>query len=136
MKYEFLFLSIFFLTSCSIKKESLKTHYTMKLQKAIFISFKDINKIDFKIDPLKHTNVRIKVLAVNHKKEKTKLFLKDINNSGSLSFLAPENPELYTYLVAIIKGIDENGHTISNVGTYKIGEQDQINKAKKYILNN
>ncbi len=136
MKYEFLFLSIFVFASCSMKKEHLKHHHTLKLQNAMSISFKSINEVDFKIDSAKYTNIRVKILAVNHRKEKTQLLLETVNTSGSLEFSPPDNLQLYTYLVATVESVDENGNNISSVDTYKIGDQDEINKAKKSLLNN
>ncbi len=137
MNYAFIILFLLSLNACSFKKASSSHHpHTMKLQKSLSVAFNSIDSITFLIDPLKHEKMTVKIFAVTENKEKTLLASKDINNSGDLTFTFPNEVEHYSYAIALIEGFDFKGNKISSVATYKIGEQEQINQAKKRISNN
>ncbi len=137
MNYAFIILFLLSLNACSFKKSSSSHHpHTMKLQKSLSVAFNSIDSITFLIDPLKHEKMTVKIFVVTENKEKTLLASKDINNSGDLTFTFPNEVEHYSYAIALIEGFDFKGNKISSVATYKIGEQEQINQAKKRISNN
>lgn len=128
-------LLLLFFNACTIMDntpEQTHTH-TSKLQKRLSIGFEkiDILAFDFKAG---HSDVSIKVLAVNKSsKQKETLLSKEINSSGTIAIPLPDNINAFEYFVAIIEATDTNGNRISSVETYKIGEQDQINTARDQL---
>ncbi|MGH1468480.1 MAG: hypothetical protein ACRBBP_06335 [Bdellovibrionales bacterium] len=136
MRYISVLLTLLFLNACSSKKQAVHHSHTMKLQKELSVHFVGPDKVSFLISSSKHKDMTLKVFAVMADKEKTLLVSKDIDHSAEATFSLPDDIETYTYIVALIEGSDLNGNKISSVETYKVGEQEQINRAKKAISNN
>lgn len=125
---------------CSCEKQKNKEtmihksySHTFKLRKKIFAKFKSEKTIsvDFKSE-YKNISLQIFLKKKNNRKLLKTLLVKE---PSDINFTIDEDLKNFDYIVALVKGIDMLGSPISAVDTYKIGEQDEINRIKERLKN-
>ena len=139
------FLTLFLLSLLACSQNSIKKtdknkpglnhhshNHTMKLQRPLSVSFKSKNSV--LINSGLDSAVSLKIFL---KKEKNKTLIKEVADLGSgvMTFSLPDDLTDYDYIVAVVESEGKYGNVNSAVDTYKIGEQDLINAAKRSLKN-
>jgi len=136
MLLKFLTLSMalsIFLVSCTKRSSQVKTiSHTQKLLRPLTVSFLSQSSVTVKQAGGKTLSLKV-YLKSDANKELLATF-HDITEDV-VSFELPDNIEDYTYIIAVLEHEDGVGQKVSAVDTYRVGEQDQINKAKEVLKN-
>lgn len=124
------FISPVFLTSCKTEKPMVITH-SNKATPKVSVTFIDKSKIEFKnqTNPLLKFELTIVLSSLDGKKEE--IFKQDLKESTFIEFKLPENYEDFEYINALVVNVNKSYLPVSVVSNYKIGEQEEIEAAKK-----
>lgn len=129
------FLFIFFLSlvacSCTSKKDRPKfSHSELKATSFIKVDFKDKNRVLFTTRLKEEADYNIKIMLFLDKNNKKIIHEENLTSSGEITFELPDDYENYAYISAVI-GVE--GRSLHAVATYKIGEQEEIDRVKKSL---
>jgi len=107
--------------------------HTNKLKRPVSVSFLSQTVVEVKSGP-EAKNLSLKIYL---KKDKSKKLIEvfDALKEHKVELSLPNDLSEYAYIVAVVEGTDHQGHQLSEVDTYKIGEQEMINKAKNKLIN-
>ena len=138
MKFFKIFLLLFsisFAIGCTQKEVNFKhssSHHHHKLRKPVYIDFKTQNQVAFEFKDT-YTNMQVKIFLKDSEGKKL-VHTFDIQDEDSISFDLPENLTGVSFIAAVIQGLDDNNNPVSAVDVYKVGEQEEIDRAKNKIL--
>lgn len=134
MKTLMILISVVFMFSCSHEqKKDLKVQtHTMKLKSSLLLDFKSISLIKVKLSK-DTSNASLKILGVDENKNQTLILEQEIFESSDVSIDQTQDLTSYKLIVATLEGRDSSDNKISEVAVYRVGEQEEINKARRQI---
>lgn len=135
MKFKTLFicLTMMFTACCSRQNHQGADHHKeisheLKAKNPLRVQFLDKDLIHF--ESLHEGDFELKVFLYNPQEEKKLVYETSLSSSKKLKFDLPENFADFVFLSAVVKALPQGFRAVD---VYKIGEQEEINKAKASI---